>query len=460
MENMNELFSKMINRVKETSRKLDRTKKIIIGVVIGAAIVSFTVLLCVSHSEPDTLLFANLRQDDCDQVTKKLEEMGYYCKTNETTSIFVKPSERAVIVMKLAQEHLLPKGVGGFRLIDIPSWVDPKREFGAEYMRALCKEIQKHIESLKNIHRASVEIYMPDEGMRGFTSSAVVTVHLAPGYEKLSTKEIMGITFFVSRAVGPRLKQEDVYVKDELGEIISDFDDDFENEKEKYTLIELRKKVEKQVRVRVAKDIRDGLANIFSPDRIQVLRLNMEFGWAKISGTPNDPYLPYSTRQVESTPISKKSTTENENFRGLPWNPEGPASIEVNKTERWLAGGGPYWISRISVVVVIDGIQDLPRKPNGDYDLDPTKALIYKALSQEELEEAKNIVKKVIDFSAKRGDQVAVENIMFDRTSYFVSLREELRKYEQMKMLVRVIIMASVVLLGGFILFKIIRRGA
>jgi len=442
---MNELFSKMINRVKETSSKLDRTKKIIIGVVIGAAIVSFTVLLCVSHSELDTLLFANLRQDDCDQVTKKLEEMGYYCKTNETTSIFVKPSERAVIVMKLAQEHLLPKGVG-LQLIDIPSWVDPKREFGAEYMRALCKEIQKHIESLKNIHRASVEIFIPEEGIWGFTSSAVVTVHLAPGYEKLSTKEIKGITFFVSRAVGPRLKQEDVYVKDELGEIISDFDDDFENEKEEHTLIELRKKVENQVRVRVAKDIRDGLANIFSPDRIQVLRLNMEFDWEKISD------MPAGTNS--NTPPGYKASDYYDDYTLIYTKSE---DIRVYQTGRSIARA-PFEISRISVVVVIDGFQDLPRKSNGDYDLDPTKALIYKALSQEELEEAKNIVKKVIDFSAKRGDQVAVENIMFDRTSYFASLREELRKYEQMKMLVRVIIMASVVLLGGFILFKVIRR--
>ncbi|MCL1865191.1 MAG: flagellar M-ring protein FliF [Spirochaetes bacterium] len=493
---MNEFFNRIMNQIREIYSKLDRTKKIIIGVVIGVVIVSFTVLLSVSHTEPNALLFADLSSDDFGQVTKKLEEMGYYYQTAGTTSIFVKPAERPLIVTKLAQENMLPKGIPGFKLFDASSWTETDKELDVKYMRALRGEIQKHIESLKNVDKASVEIAMSDDSIYSDSQTpytAAVTVHLAPGYEKLSTKEIKGITFLVSRAVGSRLKPENVTVTDEFGKIISDFDDDLENEKREYTMIEYRKKIEEQARVRILKDIRDGLENIFTPDRIQIVRLNMDFNWDKISEeqteytpitwTPDDPKLPYSTREVrESIPISRKNTAEN--FQGHGWNPEGPAGTDsntppgykaaddqfakynktediinnaVNKTTRSIARA-PYDISRVSVAVAIDGLQDLPRTPSGDYDLDPNKSPVQTPITADDLKKAEKIIKTAINFKIERGDQVAVENIMFDRTSYWASLREEFRRKEQIKMLVLSILIALAALFVGFILFKTIQR--
>ena len=493
---MNEFFTRIMNQIREIYSKLDRSKKIIIGVVIGVVIVSFTVLLSVSHSEPNALLFADLSSDDFGQVTKKLEEMGYYYQTTGTTSIFVRPTERALIVTKLAQENMLPKGVPGFQLFDISKWTETDKELDVKYMRALRGEIQRHIESLKNVEKASVDIAMSDDSIYSDNQTpytAAVTVHLASGYDKLSTKEIKGITFLVSRAVGSRLKPENVTVTDEFGKIISDFDDDLENEKKEYTIIEYRKKIEEQARVRILKDIRDGLENIYSTDRIQIVRLNMEFNWDKINEeqteytpitwTPDDPTVPYSTREVrESIPISKKNTAEN--FQGHGWNPEGPAGTDsntppgykaaddqfakynktediinnaVNKTTRSIARA-PYDISRVSVAIAIDGLQDLPRLQNGDYDLDPNKSPVQTPLTADDLKKAENIVKKAINFNIARGDQVAVENIMFDRTSYWASLREEFRRKEQIKMLVLAILIALAVLFVGFILFKAVQR--
>ena len=493
---MNEFFNRVISQVRDIYSKLDRTKKIIIGVVIGGVIVSFAVLLSVSHTEPDSLLFAELSADDFGQVTKKLEEMNYYYKTTGTTAIFVKPVERALIVTKLAQENMLPKGIAGFKLFDTSSWTETDKELDVKYMRALRGEIQKHIESLKNIDKASVEIAMTDDSIYSDYKTpytAAVTVHLAPGYEKLSTKEIKGITYLVARAVGSRLKPENVTVTDDSGKIISDFDDDFENEKREYTIIEHRRKIEEERRIKVLKDIREGLEKIYSADRIQIVRLNMEFNWDKISEeqvehtpfvmTPDDPNLPYSTRQViESTPISKKNTAEK--FRGHGWNPEGPAGTDsntppgykasdtqfaeynksedvtnfaINKTTRSIAKA-QCEISRVSVAIAIDGIQDLPKLPTGAYDLDPTKEPLQKPLTADELQQAKKIVEGAIHFNPGRGDQVAVENIMFDRTNYWNSLRDEFRKKEQIKTLVLTILIALAALFVGAILFKTIQR--
>ncbi|NTV45320.1 MAG: redoxin domain-containing protein [Chlorobiales bacterium] len=143
--------------------------------------------------------------------------------------------------------------------------------------------------------------------------------------------------YLVSRAVGGKLKPENVTVTDELGNIISDFDNEFDKAKEEYTLLEYRKKIEEKARVQLLRDIRKGLERIYTPDRIQIVRLNMDFNWDKISEEreeyspiemeADNPATPYSERKVkDSLVVSEKSTEEH--FQGHGWTPEGPAGTE------------------------------------------------------------------------------------------------------------------------------------
>ncbi|HNW28587.1 MAG TPA: flagellar M-ring protein FliF C-terminal domain-containing protein, partial [Spirochaetota bacterium] len=178
----------------------------------------------------------------------------------------------------------------------------------------------------------------------------------------------------------------------------------------------------------------------------------------------------------------EKSTREK--FQGHGWNPEGPAGTEgntppgykasddqfakyskkedirnhaVNKTNRKIERD-PYDISKVSVAIAIDGQQNLPKLPSGDYDLDPQKEPVQTPLTQEELKKAENIVKKSINFNEGRGDQVAVENIMFDRSKYWESLRAEFRKKEQIKKILLAALIGVIVLFVGFILFRAISK--
>ena len=81
--------------------------------------------------------------------------------------------------------------------------------------------------------------------------------------------------------------------------------------------------------------------------------------------------------------------------------------------------------------MAIDGLQDLPRHKDGSYDLDPAKKPVQNALTPKELQKAENIVKKAINYDHTRGDQVAVENIMFDRSKYWDKIRDEYRRKER-----------------------------
>ena len=493
---MMEFLKKLFGQMKEVFGKLDRTKKIIIGVVTGVVVVAFIVLFSVSSGQPNVVLFSELSSDDFGQVTKKLDEMGYHYQASGQTNIMVDPTDREVILTKLAQEKMIPKGIPGWKLFDMTKWTETERELDVKYMRAVRDEIKRHIESLASIQKADVDIAITEDSIYSETESpytAAVTVHLKSGYEKLSKKEIKGIIYLVSRGVGPRLKPENITVTDETGAIISDFDDELDKAKTEYTILEYRHKLEERARVRMLKDIRAGLERIYSADRIQILRLNMEFNWDKISEeqeeyTPielekQDPSKPYNTRKIkDSLVISEKSTREK--FQGHGWNPEGPAGTEgntppgykasddqfakyskkedirnhaVNKTNRKI-DRDPYDVSKVSVAIAIDGHQNLPKLPSGDYDLDPTKEPVQMSLTPDELKKAENIVKKSINFNEGRGDQVAVENIMFDRSKYWESLRAEFRKKEQIKKILLAALIGVIVLFVGFILFRAISK--
>ena len=93
-----------------------------------------------------------------------------------------------------------------------------------------------------------------------------------------------------------------------------------------------------------------------------------------------------------------------------------------------------------------------------EFDLDPMKKPIQQALSPEELKQAENMVKKAIGFDEARGDQVAVENIMFDRSKDWKGLRDEYRHREQVKKMMLSGLVGVFALFLGFILFGAIRR--
>ncbi len=493
---MAEFINKLIAQIKEVFLKLDKTKRIIVGAVGGVVIISFVFLFSVSTGEPDAVLFSEISTSEFGAVTKKLDEMGYRYKASGTSLIFVNPAERDIILTRLAQEDGIPKGIPGWKLFDISSWTETEKELDVKYMRALRDEIKRHIESLKNIDKASVDIAIAEDTI--FTDgtspyTAAVSLTLAPGYDKLSRKEIKGIVHLISRAVGSRLKPEDVVVTDDHGNIISDFDDEFDKAKIEYTILEQRRKHEEKARVKVLKDIKEGLSRIYSEDRIQVVRLNMDFNWDKVTEQqeeytpivmePDNPVTPYSERKVkDSLVVSEKSTDEK--FQGHGWNPEGPAGTDsntppgykasddqfakydknenirnhaVNKTVRNVERN-PYDVTKVSVAIAIDGHQDLPRNTDGSYDLDPAKNPVQTPLTEEELAKAENIIKKAINFSEARGDQVAVENIMFDRSNYWNSIREEYRRKEQMKKLLLAALIGVIALFVGFILFRSIQR--
>jgi flagellar M-ring protein FliF len=491
-----EYLQNLLKQVTEVFNKLSVTQKIIIGAVAGVLVISFIVLFSFSSDSPRVVLFNKLSAEDFGQVTTKLEELGYPYSTTGTTAIFVEPEDRDVIVTKLAQEDMIPKGIPGWEIFDTSQWTETDKEIDVKFMRALRGSVKRHIETLAPIETAQVEIAMTEDDLYSSpeaTYTAAVTIHLAPGYETVSQKTIKGIMYLVSRAVGSKLKPENVTVTDAQGRIISDFDDDFNRAKEEMTIIEQRKRFVEKERARMLTDIHAGLSAVFTADRVQMIRLNLEYNWDEIQENkkeytpivmvPDNPNTPYS-ELVTKDSLERSTKKTEENFKGHGWNPEGPAGTEANTPPGYKAADDqyaeynrnenivnneineqvtetkrdPYDIAKVTVAIAIDGKQDLPRKVNGEYDVDPTKDPVQIPLTPEELKQAEDIVKAAIQYDQTRGDQVAVKNIMFDRSDTWQEIRDEYNRRQQMKRLILAGLIGVFALFLGFILFQAVRK--
>ncbi len=478
---MKETITNLFNQLKEVFGKLDKTKKLIIGGVAAAFLVGIFALFTISSERGNVLLLPNMSVEDFGRVTKKLDELGVpYTSTG--TSIKVAPQQEERVRVLLAQEDLLPKGQPGWALFNLDKWTETEFEKNVKYKRALQGALTNHIKSLKNIRDAKVEIALPESKLytqESIPYTAAVTLFFAPGYDKLSKKEIKGIQRLVARAVG-NMKIDNVTITDENGVVISEFDDDLDRHKIEIKKVEDRLKFKEKMRTRVLTDIKQGLGRIFTLDRVEIIRLDLNINWDEISSEkkeytpieiePDNPLTPYSERKVQDNITRSEKKTE-EKFQGHGFNPAGPPGTEgnvppgykyrddqyakYNKTETVLnkeineerikKRRQPWVVNRINASVVIDG--------KWQEKTDPEKRK-YLELTPDQLKKARDVVAKAIGFDERRGDIISVQNIQFDRSLEFQKIDEELRSKERLR---KILLATLIGLFSMIILFAMAR---
>lgn len=478
---MKEFFQNLISQFKEVFDKLDRTKKMIIAGVIGVFVISLIGLISISSEKGNVLLLPEISVDEFGKITKKLDEVGINYSSSGTR-IYVKPVDEEKVRVLLAQEDLLPKGMAGWSLFNLDKWTETEFEKNIKFKRALQGALINHIKSLQNISNAKVEIALPESKLYSqerIPYTAAVTLFFAPGYDKLTKKEIKGIQRLVARAVG-NMKVGDVTITDDKGVVISDFDDDFEKHKIELKKVEGRLKFKEKMRRQMLADIKRGLGRIFTSDRVEVIRLDISLNWDEIQSTkkeyspivmmPDNPLTPYSELKVrESITRSKKNVEEK--FQGHGWNPAGPPGTEGNvppgykyrddqfakynkkenivneeiNEEKISKKRQPWIVNRINSSVVIDGLWKEKEIP---------KDRKYFPIENDDLKKARDIVAKAIGFDKKRGDIIAVQNIQFDRTAEFNEIDEEIKSKERL----RKILLATLVGLFAMVLLFTVSR--
>lgn len=465
---MPESIAKFFAQLKELFGKLDNTKKIILGSVAGVILVAVILLSTLSTQKNNVILFKDLQAKEFAEITKKLDAMGYSYSASDASIISVDPDLRQEIITKLAQENLIPTGVQGWELFDIERFTETQFDKDIKKYRALKGAIEKSLTTLRSIEKADVNIALPESDLFESNSSPVkasVILHLIPGVESLSKKEVKGIVNLVSRAV-PRLKPENVSVADADGKIISDFEEDLEKDKIELRLVQEKLRIEEEQRMKRLIDIRNTLRwSLGGEDRVDITRFEYVLNWDKVSykensvspvvKIPDDPNTPYSELELvdgNSLKVSSKETTEK--FTGRGFTPDGPAGTEPNlppgykdtdyQKAEYAKGENisnyefnrkvsevqkqPWRIEKVALSVVVDGIWEKKESADG------TKfEREYKPVSKEDLALIKKNLEAAIAFDSTRGDKISVITIPKDRTSQFAQEDMELAKQKAIR---------------------------
>jgi len=291
------------------------------------------------------------------------------------------------------------------------------------------------------------ELFTADQ--KPTTASIIITPK--PGSDfTTNRKKIMGVQRLISLAVAG-LKPEDIVITDNTGQQLNDFAGLEEIDRLELARREL--KVKQELETKYNAEITNSLRDIFSPDRVRILKIDIKLDMSKESSTAEE-FSPIAIEPATRfTPpkyapsIARSTQAIEEHFQGTGYNPEGPpgqegqtppaykdlsnlvgkydkssqtTNNEINKKVT-NSEKQPWEIKRITTGVAIDGVWRVKYDQKGQVMLNPDGSMQreYTPVADDDLAKAKSLIQGAIGFDRDRGDNVEVQSIQFDRSLQF-----------------------------------------
>jgi flagellar M-ring protein FliF len=402
-----------------------------VALVIGAMI---TISLWVQS--PDyQLLYTNLSDQDAAAVVEQLNTQNIPHKlTNNGRNVHVPSNKVHEIRLSLAGQGLPAGTEVGLELFENTPMGMTEFTQKLNFQRALQGELARTIKSLESVEQARVHLALPKEELfikEKQNGKASIMVKLHPG-RTLSQGQIQGIVHLVSSSVGGILPGNVVLV-DPKGNLLSGskaISNEVMLTASNYTH---KRKVENEMEQRIAMMLEEALGTgkviarvnadmdfdkvvqteeLYDPDS-QVVRSEQTttesmVGTAAPGGVPGvESLLPDEEGTPEPTTPGKAPTRSNE---------KQTLNFEINKVVKQTSQTTGK-IKRLSVSVLVDGtVTGTPAQ--------------YQARTPEEMAKYLELVKNSIGFDEKRGDQVQLENIQFDKSLELESLKEAEKQWQ------------------------------
>ncbi len=422
------LFSQLITLY----AKLTKQQKIIIATAV-VGIVAFLIFLVVFTSTKDEkskyeVLFDALSSEDAAKVVAELEKenIPYALEANNIIKVPKNVVYRERI--NIASLGIPKKGGVGFELFD-------KQEFGAtsfdqkiKHLRALEGELSRTINALSPIERATVSLALPKETLfvsKQVAPTASVMLEMVEN-RSLTSKQIRGVKNLVAAAV-PMLTTANVMLVSSDGNTLGDEDEMVQMSE--LSLVQQRYKL-KEERKRQKK-----IVSVISPfvggeDKV-VAQVTIEFDFS-VKNSKSESYDPENVVRSEQISEEKHTGSTPEKVGGVPGTVSniGPVQgVSNNKTtEKYEKNTGTTnyeigktvsttksqfaRIKRITAAVIIDGKYKNKLDKSGA----ATSNIEYTPLSEADLNALTSLVSRSIGIDEKRGDQISVQNLQFDRT--------------------------------------------
>ena len=384
------------------------------------------------------------------RIAGRLDQEGAEYEIRAGDRIFVSDRDSARRLRGiLIREDLVPAQTDPFSVFDLGRFSITDFERSVNLQRAVTRSLEQHIEALDDVAAAHVTLVVPErelfaEDQLPTTASIVITPRQGSGILD-DHQRVLGIQRMVQFAVAG-LSAEHIVILDPRGVQVND--PGGLAGRSRMTLVERQLDTKYGLEQRYKREIVTALGNIFSADRVQIVRLDIGLDLSSQS-TTTEEHFPIALREDdpltdadEALRVSSITVTEAEESETRS-SSDGAASehyerrsvsrSEVVNRRNTVREESPWAINRITVSVALDGVWRTEFRPDGGVALnqDGSVRRAYTPVPGDELRKATLLVQDAIGWDRERGDSVTVEHLQFDRSSQFeqedMLLRREAR---------------------------------
>ncbi len=390
----------------------------ILGAGAGATAILIALMLRLGGS-PMSLLYANLDLKEAGQITSQLDQSGVkYEVKGDGSTIFVDRDKVASTRLLLSGKGLPTSGSVGYEIFDnAPAMGQTDFVQTLNRQRALEGELARTIRAIQGVSFVRVHLVMPKHQL--FEEDAEqpsASILIATGGGRIGVEQVRAIRNLVAGAV-PELKPERVSITDQQGELLAAEGDgavDGAGGGER-----------NQVEERIRRTVKDMVEGIVGPGHARVqVSADLDMSSHTTSSEKFDPdgQVVRSTqtsdeKSAENKASSSGATSASQNVPGAApggaGNPDSSntgkqdetTNYEISKTTTTDVTQ-PGQIKRLSVAVAVDGTTGaaVHGKPGP-----------YTPRSAEDMKRIDQLVRSAMGFDDKRGDQVSVVNVPFNR---------------------------------------------
>jgi flagellar M-ring protein FliF len=454
---MNDWVKRIREQLTGLWKRWNRTQKIVLLSIIGASFLAIILLISLSGSPAMVAVFSSPVTDASDRlrISSKLDEMqiAYQLRSDNVFYVADLATKRRAFML-LNEENLIPQGTDPWAVFDVGSWTTTDFERDVNLQRAIQNQLKQHILAIDGVDNVSLVLQIPKTELFAQDQkpvSASVQITPSPGSDiTTNRKKLEGIQRLIKLAVAG-LQDENIVITDNTGQQLNDFSgltalDNVE-------LAKKQLKLKSDLEAKYTSDIFGALKDIFTTDRVKILKIDIKFDMSKENSTakeitpimtnPGDKY----TAPTYAPNVPRSTQTTDESFQGTGFNPEGPAgtegqtppaykdlsnlvgtykkssattNYELNQkdttTERQ-----PWEIQGISVGISVDGVYKTKYDTKGKVMLNPDGSIQreYVPVTPEDLAKTKALVQAAVGYNRDRGDLVEIQTVPFDHTAQF-----------------------------------------
>jgi len=420
---VNEFLLKSWERLKTFWQNLNTSQRLLWVSIPAALLVLITVLALWTTAPNYMPLFSNLSSDDAGTILATLKDKKIPYKIEDGGKAILVPSKYLYDTRLELASKGLPKGGGvGFEIFDKTNLGVTDFTQKVNYQRALEGELSRTIGNIDSIEEARVQLVLPEKELYEDSQkepTASVLLKLKPD-AKLDYEQTKAIVHLVSSSV-EGLKPINVTVVDTQGVILSDAirdeltedsnPNDYSYSKQlKMTnqQIKIQKDFEKDVQHRVE----SMLAQVLSQSRATV-RVTAELNFDQVE-KKDEVYEPI----VGGKGVLRSSKKDLESYTGVGVYPGGVPGTDSNIPgyKSTVSGNSQYTKSDVTENYEITKRESHVVQTVGDVKR-LSVAVIVDNLQPQQVTSIKNAVIAAAGLDITRGDQVAVENVSFDRSA-------------------------------------------